>query len=80
MCMKRKGPPNVGKTRRALDNKQTFRNFSKYSTPLRRLQWLRQELYLWDEAQAARPMPQPRDFGLNLRDLKPSEVHWGTAP
>ena len=80
MAILLKGPPNVGTTRRALDNKQTFRNFSKNSTPLRRLQWLRQELDLWDEAQAARPMPQPRDFGLNLPSLRPSEVRWGTAP
>ena len=33
MCMKRKGPPNVGKTRRASNNKQTFRLWPNYNTP-----------------------------------------------
>ncbi len=44
--------------------------------PLRRLQWLRQELDLWNEAEAARPMPQPQEYGLALPPLKPSEVFW----
>ena len=42
--------------------------------PLRRLQWLRQELDLWNEAEAARPMPQPQEHGLDLPPLKPSEI------
>ena len=79
--------------RRASNTKRKFRNFPKYSTqagaaqtqasplcePPRRLQWLRQELDLWNEAAGDRPMPQPQDFGLNLPDLKPSEVHWRAA-
>lgn len=44
--------------------------------PLRRLQWLRQELDLWNEAGGVRPMPQPEDFGLDLARLKPSDVFW----
>jgi hypothetical protein len=47
--------------------------------PLRRLQWLRQELDLWNESEGARPMPQSKDFGLTLPDLKPSEAHWRLA-
>lgn len=46
---------------------------------LRRLQWLRQELDLWNEAEGSRPMPQPADFGLDMPGLKPSEVFWGAA-
>ena len=47
--------------------------------PLRRLRWLRQELDLWPEAAGAHPMPQPRDFGIPLPNLRPSEVHWRAA-
>lgn len=47
--------------------------------PLRRLQWLRQELDNWDAAEGARAMPQPEDFGLNLPGLRPSEINWGVA-
>lgn len=47
--------------------------------PLHRLAWLRQELNLWNEAEGNRPMPQPRDFGLNLPNLRPSEIRWGAA-
>ncbi len=46
---------------------------------LRRLAWLRQELNLWNEAAADRPMPQPRDFGLDIANLRPSDVHWRAA-
>ena len=53
--------------------------FQHLCEPLRRLQWLRQELDLWNEAEAARLMPQPRDCGLNLPNLRPSDVHWITA-
>ncbi len=73
MAFQRKGPPNVGTTRRASDNKQTFRIRSNYNTrtsgtlppinqnaplcePLRRLQWLRQELDNWNRAEGARPI------------------------
>jgi hypothetical protein len=47
--------------------------------PLRRLQRLREEVDLWNEAGGVRPMPQPSDLGIRLPDLKPSEVRWGTA-
>ena len=97
MASSRRSPPSVWATRRAPDNKHTFRIPWNYSTsacgtlapisqgaplcePLRRLQWLRQELDLWDEVEGARPMPQPRQYGLNLPDLKPSDVHWRASP
>ena len=47
--------------------------------PLRRLQWLRQELDHWDAAGGRRVMPQPRQYGIRLPDLKPSEIHWRAA-
>ena len=47
---------------------------SRLCEPLRRLQWLRQEFDLWNEAEGNRPMPQPRTYGLRLRDMRPSEV------
>ena len=47
--------------------------------PLRRLRWLRQEIDFWNQAEANRPMPQPRDFGIRLPNLKPSDVHWRAA-
>ncbi len=52
---------------------------SQLCEPLRRLQWLRQELDLWNEAEAARPMPQPQEYGLALPPLKPSEVFWAES-
>jgi hypothetical protein len=41
------------------------------------LRWFRQELDLWDAAEGSRPMPQPRDFDIDLPNLRPSEVDWG---
>jgi hypothetical protein len=52
------------------------RNGNQLAEPLRRLLWLRQELDLWNEAAGARTMPQPADFGIAMRDLQPSEIHW----
>ncbi len=68
-----RSPPTTH--RRASNTKRKFRNFPKYSTqagaaqtqasplcePPRRLQWLRQELDLWNDAAGDRPMPQPQD-------------------
>ena len=49
------------------------------SEPLRRLQWLRQELDHWDAAGGRRVMPQPQQYGIQLPDLKPSEIRWRAA-
>jgi hypothetical protein len=46
---------------------------------LRRLKALRQELDLWNEAEGDRPMPQPQDCGIQLPNLRPSDVHWGAT-
>jgi hypothetical protein len=48
--------------------------------PLRRLQWLRQELDHWDAAGGRGFMPQPRQYGIRLADLRPSEIYWRAAP
>ena len=87
-----KSPPSICEMRRAPERQaQAFRYFSKFSSfrhdsqgshlnePLRRLAWLRQELDLWNTAEGQRPMPQPSDFGLDLPNLRPSEVHWWRA-
>ena len=69
----------------APDNPSTFAHLddpqdpSCLCEPLRRLQWLRQELDLWNEAHGAHPMPQPRDFGIPLPNLRPSDVHFWRA-
>ena len=47
--------------------------------PLRRLAWYRRELDGWDADAGARALPQPVDFGLDLPDLKPSEIRWRAA-
>ncbi len=43
---------------------------------LRRLQWLRQALDLWNGAEGRRAMPQPHHFAIQLPNLRPSEIHW----
>ncbi len=52
------------------------RSQNQLAEPLRRLQWLRQELDVWNEAKADRPMPQPKDLGIRLPNLRPSEIVW----
>lgn len=39
----------------------------------------RRTLDAWDETGGKGDMPQPTDVGLNLPDLRPSQVHWGAA-
>jgi hypothetical protein len=55
------------------------RSRNQLTEPLRRIQRLRQELDLWNEADGSRPMPQPRDLDIPLPDLKPSEIKWRAA-
>ena len=52
------------------------RSQNQLTEPLRRLKTLRQELGLWNAAEGSRPMPQPRDLGLDMPDLRPSDMHW----
>ena len=64
-------------SKRKYNKSLTTPQVSALCEPLRRLQWLRQELDNWDQAGGDRPMPQPRDLGIPLQDLRPSEVHFG---
>ena len=48
-------------------------------TSLARLQRLRFDYDCWDAVGRSYPMPQPSDFALDLPDLEPHQVQWGSA-
>ena len=48
-------------------------------TSLARLQRLRFDYDCWDAVGHSYPMPQPSDFALDLPDLEPHQVLWGSA-
>lgn len=45
-------------------------------TSSQRLRRYRQAIDAWDAMCGSLPMPQPANYGLRLRTIRPSEVYW----
>ena len=52
---------------------------ARHQASLDRLARYRAAIDHWRTSSAEGPMPQPRDFGINLPDLDPAQVLWGAA-
>ena len=54
-------------------------NQTELLNSLRKFQLFKLAAHTWDATGRRGPMPQPRDFRIDLADMTPGEFHWGSA-